>query len=97
MRSYNNTYHRSIGMAPSRMNAANQEVIWQRLYVHDGKGVAKVKVDDRVRISKAKRRFEKGYMANWSEELFTTHAVPASIHPCTEPELQKISVSKDKL
>ena len=85
--SYNNTYHRSIGMAPSRMNAANQEVLWQRLYGHDGKGVVKVKVDDIVRMSKARRWFEKGYMANWSKEVFTIHAVPASLHPCAGPEL----------
>ena len=64
VQSYNDTYHRSIGMAPSQVNVANQEEVWQRLYGHDGKGVPKFKVGDRVRISKPKRRFEKGYMAN---------------------------------
>ena len=69
-------------------------------------------MDDRVRISKAKRRFEKGYMANWSEELFTIREVHASDPPVYrlvddlgevldgtfyEPELQKVLVSKDKL
>ena len=112
VQSYNNTYHRSIGMTPSQVNAANQEEVWQRLYGHDGKGVPKFKVDDRVRISKAKRRFEKGYMANWSEELFTIREVHASDPPVYrlvddlgevldgtfyEPELQKVLVSKDKL
>ena len=112
VQSYNDTYHRSIGMAPSQVNAANQEEVWQRLYGHDGKGVPKFKVDDRVRISKAKRRFEKGYMANWSEELFTIREVHASDPPVYrlvddlgevldgtfyEPELQKVLVSKDKL
>ena len=81
VQSYNDTYHRSIGMAPSQVNAANQEEVWQRLYGHDGKGVPKFKVDDRVRVSKAKRRFEKGYMANWSEELFTIREVHASDPP----------------
>ena len=112
VQSYNDTYHRSIGMAPSQVNPANQEEVWQRLYGHDGKGVPKFKVDDRVRISKAKRRFEKGYMANWSEELFTIREVHASDPPVYrlvddlgevldgtfyEPELQKVLVSKDKL
>ena len=112
VQSYNDTNHRSIGMAPSQVNAANQEEVWQRLYGHDGKGVPKFKVDDRVRISKAKRRFEKGYMANWSEELFTIREVHASDPPVYrlvdnlgevldgtfyEPELQKVLVSKDKL
>ena len=27
VRSYNNTYHRSIGMAPSAVNGANQETV----------------------------------------------------------------------
>ena len=112
VQSYNDTYHRSIGMAPSQVNATNQDEVWQRLYGHDGKGVPKFKVDDRVRISKAKRRFEKGYMANWSEELFTIREVHASDPPVYrlvddlgevldgtfyEPELQKVLVSKDKL
>ena len=37
VRSYNNTPHRSIGMTPLRVNAKNQEKVWQRLYSHDGK------------------------------------------------------------
>ena len=32
MRSYNDTYHRSIGMAPSEVNSTNQETVRQRLY-----------------------------------------------------------------
>ena len=106
------TFHRSIGMAPSQVNAANQEEVWQRLYGHGGKGVPKFKVDDRVRISKPKRRFEKGYLTNWSEELFTIREVHASDPPVYrlvddpgevldgtfyEPELQKVLDSKDKL
>ena len=67
MRSYNDTYHRSIGMAPSEVTSTNQETVWQRLYGHESVGTPKFRVDDRVRISKAKRHFEKGYMANWTE------------------------------
>ena len=76
MRSYNNTYHRSIGMAPSEVTSANQETVWQRLYGHESVGTPKFTVGDRVRISKAKRHFEKGYMANWTEELFTIVDAP---------------------
>ena len=53
VRSYNDSYHRSIGMAPSAVNGANQETVWQRLYGHDGGGTPKYRVGDRVRISKA--------------------------------------------
>ena len=38
VRSYNKTYHRSIGMAPSEVNGTNQESVWQRIYGHEGGG-----------------------------------------------------------
>ena len=111
VRSYNDSYHRSIGMAPSAVNGANQETVWQRLYGHDGGGTPKYRVGDRVSISKAKRHFEKGYMANWTEELFTIVDAHRSDPPVYrlvdwhgdsldgtfyEPELQKVIVSADK-
>ena len=111
MRSYNNTYHRSIGMAPSEVTSANQETVWQRLYGHESVGTPKFTVGDRVRISKAKRHFEKGYMANWTEELFTIVDAHRSEPPVYrlvdwhgdkldgtfyEPELQKVIVPKGK-
>ena len=60
MRSYNDTYHRSTGMAPSEATTTNQETVWKRLYGHESVGTPKFRVGDRVRISKAKRDFEKG-------------------------------------
>ena len=110
--SYNNTHHRINGMTPSQVNTKNQEEVWQRLYGHDGKGVPKFRVSNRVRISKFKRLFEKGYIANWSEEMFTIHEVHPSDPPVYrliddlgevldgtfyEPELQKVSVPIDKV
>ena len=107
VRSYNNTYHRSIGMAPSAVNGANQEMVWQRMYDHDGGGTPKYRVGDHVRISKVKRHFAKGYMANWTEELFTIADAHRSDPPVYrlvdwhgdrldgtfyEPELQKVIV-----
>ena len=77
--SYNNTYHRSLGMAPSMVNETNQEAVWQRLYGRDGGGKPKFVVGDRVRISKAKRQFKKGYMANCS----LSTPVIALTHPYT--------------
>ena len=81
MQSYNNTLHRTIGMAPSQVSPQNQEEVWQRLYGHDGKGVPKLRVSDRVRISKYKGKFEKSYAVNWGEEMFTIHEV----HPSDPP------------
>ncbi|RLJ22848.1 hypothetical protein DJ031_00135 [bacterium endosymbiont of Escarpia laminata] len=113
VRTYNDTPHRSIGMPPSQVDATNQEEVWQRLYGgHHGKGVPKYHVGDRVRISKVKRRFDKGYTVNWTEELFTIREVHPSDPPVYrltddlgeildgtfyEPELQKVTVPADKL
>ncbi|RLJ22609.1 hypothetical protein DJ031_00475 [bacterium endosymbiont of Escarpia laminata] len=113
VRTYNDTPHRSIEMAPSQVDDTNQEEVWQRLYGgHHGKGMPKYHVADRVRISKVKRRFDKGYMANWTEEIFTIREVHPSDPPVYrltddlgeildgtfyEPELQKVTVPIDKL
>jgi len=39
------------------------------------KNVQKFKVGDTARISKIKGLFEKGYLPNWSEEIYTVGAV----------------------
>ena len=72
VRSYNRTYHRSIGMAPIEVNTLNQENVWQRLY-GDPEPIKtpKFAVGDRVRLSKSKRPFKKGYLPSWTDELFT--------------------------
>lgn len=78
LKAYNNSYHRSIGTRPNAVNKSNQERVWLRLYQKDSSSKRKenvFKVGDRVRISKAKRTFKKGYLQNWSEELFTISKV----------------------
>ena len=45
--------------------------MWQRLYGEEGRGTPRYHVGDRVPIGKAKQQFQKGYMAHWTEELFT--------------------------
>ena len=109
MLSYYNTLHRSIGMAPSQVSPQNQKQVWQRLYGHDGMGVPKLRVSDRVRISKYKGKL---YAVNWSEEMFTIHEVHPSDPPVYrlrddlgevlddtfyEMELQKVSAPVDKV
>ena len=72
---YNNTYHTTIKMKPAdvKNNAyinANKEI--------DNKD-PKFKVGDRVRISKYKSIFAKGYMPNWSEEVFVIKKVKNTV------------------
>ncbi len=72
MASYNSTYHRSIKMTPNQVNVMNIGLVRRNLY-----GTSKpqfkfrFREGDRVRISKSRRTFKKGYLPNWTEEIFT--------------------------
>ena len=97
---YNNTYHTTIKMKPIDVK--------DNTYINTSKEInkkdPKFKVGDCVRISKYKNIFAKGYMPNWSEEVFVIkkvkNAVPWTyvindlnceeiIGTCYEKELQK--------
>ena len=72
VKSYNNSYHRSIKMKPSEVTKKDQDQIFLNLY---GKNLNNIKKAQdlrghKVRVSKVKGIFEKGYMPNWSEEHF---------------------------
>ena len=62
----NNIYHTTIKMKPVDVK--------DNTYINADKEInnkdPKFKVDDHVRISKYKNIFAKGYMPNWSEEVF---------------------------
>ena len=62
---YNNTKHSTIKMKP--IDVKNN----RRVYIdeHNEKD-SKSKVGDRVRISRYKNIFAKGYASNWSSEIF---------------------------
>ena len=69
---YNRTPHRSIGMAPNDVTSKNKARIWFRLYADPTSyKEPALRVGDSVRISKARRTFKKGYLAQWTEEIFT--------------------------
>ena len=62
---YNNTYHHSINKKPINADdSALTEKIKTNLIP------LKFKVNDRVRITKYKNIFSKGYTKNWSREIF---------------------------
>ena len=110
--SYNNTYHRSIKMKPTQVTKANESKVWDTLYSGDVQKQVRFKfqVGDRVRISKVKRMFEKSYLPNFTEEMFTVYKRFARQVPVYklkddageilegtfyEPELQKIIKNDD--
>ena len=72
---YNNTYHTTIKMKPIDVK--------DNTYINTDKEVndkdAKFKVGDYVRISKCKNVFAKGYIPNWSEEVFMIKEVKNTV------------------
>ena len=66
VRKYNNTYHTSIKM--KLVDVKDNTYIDFNKEVNDKD--PKFKMGDHVRISKYKNIFAKGYMPNWSEEIF---------------------------
>ena len=66
VKEYNNTYHKSIKMKP--VDVKDNTYIDFKKESNDKN--PKFKVVDHVRISKYKNIFAKGYMPNWSEEIF---------------------------
>ena len=110
VKNYNNTRHSSIKMTPVEASKKKNELtVWRNLYpehleIRDIK--PNFSIRDKVRITKKKKTFEKGYTTRWTEEIFTIVEVKRT-SPVTykttdlngeeikgsfyEPELQKTS------
>ncbi|KAL4153481.1 hypothetical protein QTP88_001314 [Uroleucon formosanum] len=66
---YNNSMHRTINMTPAQADAHPSRVTLKHHVVKTRK--IKFHVGDKVRISVYKGVFTKGYLPNWSTEIFT--------------------------
>lgn len=81
---YNSTYHRTIGTKPSCVNKRNEKLILERIKTNtkpsiDKKAPKDFIFGDTVRISKYKNIFTKGYLPNWTNEVFTVHRVQPTV------------------
>ena len=72
---YNNTYHRTIKMKP--VDVKDNTYIDFKKEVNDKD--PKFKVGDHLKISKYKNIFAKGYIPNWSEEVFVIKKVKNTV------------------
>jgi len=119
VKSYNNSYHRSIKCTPISINSkSDQNKIYQNLYKYrkdDGDKseiTLKFKIGDKIRVSKSKRTFEKGYTPNYTIEIFIIDKVFPTIPPTYaikdllgeeingtfyEQEIQKISETAEPI
>ena len=75
MKDYNGTVHHTTKYTPAAAlsAAANESDVWNNIETSRvvERTVPKFKLGDSVRISRLKGIFEKGYLPNYSEELFT--------------------------
>ena len=107
VKNYNETIHSSTKMTPVEASKKeNENQVWLNLYSFPRPPAKKPKfsVGDKVRISKKKTTFEKGYTPRWTEEVFAIDKVQYTDPPTYklkdlndeeitgsfyEPELQK--------
>ncbi|XP_065645790.1 uncharacterized protein LOC136076244 [Hydra vulgaris] len=86
---YNNTRHSSIKMTPGKASdEKNKNIVWLNLNGNARSETVRPKfsINDRVRITKKKTTFEKGYTPRWTEEVFTI-----SLIQYTDPPTYKIT------
>ena len=83
IREYNETKHRTIKMKPKDVTKMNEKDLLQTVYeqhqIVEREQSPKFKIGEKVRISKYKHMFEKGYTPNWTTEVFTIKTVLKTI------------------
>ena len=72
---YNHSINRCIKIKPALVNHDNENRVWHELYDEDLDDVRLVKyrfnIGNQERIGKIKGKSEKGYLPNFSKEIFT--------------------------
>lgn len=84
IKEYNNKKHRTIGMRPIEVNEKNKLTVFNSIKKYtepalDKKPPYRFSIGDSVRISKYKHLFAKGYLPNWTNEVFTVHRVQPTV------------------
>ncbi|XP_065642203.1 uncharacterized protein LOC136073868 [Hydra vulgaris] len=96
---YNNTKHSSIKMTPIKASdKKNENIVFLNLNskVRSKSPNSTFSISDKVRITKKKGAFEKGYTPRWTEEVFTVSQVQYTDPPtykitdCNNEEIQGI-------
>jgi hypothetical protein len=71
--SLNHSHHSTLGVAPVDVTEKNSSEIWYRIYknyIEQKQDKPKFKVGDLVRMSSEKHIFKKGYVGNFTTEIF---------------------------
>ena len=75
VQSYNHSVHRSIGMKPVDVTRDRVDEVRKTFQRKRTTAKSDVRVGDKVRISKVKSVFAKGYLPNWTEEIFAVSSI----------------------
>ena len=83
--SYNHSVHRTLGCKPADVTASNAGEVREKAFKRRPASAKKsdIQVGDKVRISKVKSIFAKGYLPNWTEEIFTVDSINRKTSPIT--------------
>ena len=85
LKSYNNSFHRSINMKPVEVSKSNENQVYINLYGYnknegdDTFVKVKFKPGTYVRLVKSKNIFEKGYIANWTKDIYIVDKIFAQV------------------
>lgn len=71
-RTYNKTYHRSIGTSPSMVTKDTEKTVRKKLYpeIQNIRKIAKYKIGDTVRLLRKDGVFARGFKPNYTDEIF---------------------------
>ena len=80
VKTYNDTVHSTIGMAPSQVTNDNYEEVFNKIHEYRGNSSKKTQKKSLekgtyVRISRLKNVFTKGYLPRWSHEIYKVDKV----------------------
>ena len=82
---YNSTKHRATGFTPSdARKPSNYQQVFKNLYfkkVQQNRVPPKYRVGDRVRLAIQKDKFEKAYIINWTDKVYSIKEVKNTIPP----------------
>ena len=91
---YNASYHRTIKTSPNSVNVNNESEIRSLLYVPKKLPLKwKFDVGDQVRLTQSRRTFRKGYLPQWTTEIFTVN----SRIPTDPPTYQIVDYGKEDI
>lgn len=78
--SYNNTYHRTIKMAPNEVNESNEDIVFRNIYgVNNVRDLLRKYKKPTLSIGETVRKkykfgpLDRGYYPNWTDEVYTIY------------------------